>query len=304
MPYFILAVLLTVMQATPPVPRQAPDKPARTRNSVKQDSNKKQNPPDVRMRLPTTAESNQPEGQEQCSHDTHETVIIREPAAVPQTDWWTHASVIATWLLVIIGGLGVCAALKTLKGIKRQADLMEGGLYVDGVRMIKFEEYKNPICFVKIANSGPFPKTVSIAMNLRLANQITHYRHDQAITIPAHGSHEAFILSRRSFHLGDVPKVECGIIPLRVYGHIRTQKETVEYCYKYTQWSDGTQPHGTRPQGLPDFVTCDFDTETAMSGIAEVIGVGATASAGQITASAGTVEHPPSETPKEPDDPT
>lgn len=84
------------------------------------------------MCLPTTAESNQPEGQEQRSRNTQETVIIREPAAVPQTDGWTHASVIATWLLVIIGGLGVCAALRTLKAIRRQADLMEGGLHVDG----------------------------------------------------------------------------------------------------------------------------------------------------------------------------
>jgi hypothetical protein len=308
----ILAVFLAIVQTGPPVPRQAPDKPASTGNRVKQESETKQDA--AGARTTTTAESNEGEGQGQTTHNAGETVIIRESAAMARSkDWWDKAYVIATITLVAVGACGVRYAIKTVKamneqtaelqksvtGINRQAQLMEGGIYVDSVRMIEFEETRYPICLVKIANSGPIAQTVSISMNLRLANQITHYRRDQIISIPAHGAHKAFILSRRSLNIGELSKVECGVIPLRVYGLIKTaRKEEIPYCYKYTQWAEGS-----RPRKLPPFVTCDFDTETAMSGIAEVVGVGATAQLGQFSAGTATVENPPPSDEEESSDP-
>jgi hypothetical protein len=264
MKYVALAVLLIVMQAPPPVPRQAADKPARASNSVKQDSSNKQHPPDARMRPPTTAESNQPEGQEQRSRDTQETVIIREPAAVPK-DGWTHASVIATWLLVIIGGLGVCAALRTLRAIERQADIMESytepSLQVDSVRMVAFGEGQQAYFFVKVINSGLIAaENVSVRIGVTIADGASNSP-DQVIMVPAKDARECFIRYGSRLDSGLMERLDRGNSPLQISGHVTWKDKTVKYCYKYNPWRFD-EP---RPDGFPRFVPCDFDTRVTMS---------------------------------------
>jgi len=125
MPFLILAMVLAIMQTSPPIPRQAADKPTRSGNNVKQNSSNKQRPPDARMRIPIPTESNQAEGQEQRSRNAQDTIIIRELAAVPHKDAWDIASVIFAGLLVIVGGFGVCLARRSLRAIESQLTEMQ-----------------------------------------------------------------------------------------------------------------------------------------------------------------------------------
>ena len=50
--------------------------------------------------------------------------------------------------------------------------------------------------------------------------------------------------------------------PLKVEGTITHSSlnngNPVQYCYKYVPWS------GERPEGLPQFVTCDFEMRTTI----------------------------------------
>src|SRR5947199_3945706 len=62
MPYLIFAVLLTIMQAAPPVPRKAADKPANPSSSVKQAAANKEHSLKARAGTPGVPESNQDKG--------------------------------------------------------------------------------------------------------------------------------------------------------------------------------------------------------------------------------------------------
>jgi hypothetical protein len=118
----VLAVLLAAMQS-PPVPRKTPNQPASDSQNVKGNPNNEQTATEVSGPRPGISEGNQREGQTQASHSARE--IIREPAPVSHKDGWDKAYVTFTGLLVAVGGFGVAYAVKTLRAIKRQADLME-----------------------------------------------------------------------------------------------------------------------------------------------------------------------------------
>src|SRR5712691_2267868 len=175
----VLAVLLTVMQASPPVPRQAPDNQAGKGNkhSAKAKANKDAPTPTAApVAVPGDAPRNAPQSERKSNpappSNTDETIRVSElPAVTVQTDPWTKGYVILTGFLVIFAGLGVCAALRTLGAIKRQADLMEGGLYVDTPRVIDLEDGKQPIFFVNIVNSGMIAaRNVSYRIQIELGN--------------------------------------------------------------------------------------------------------------------------------------
>jgi hypothetical protein len=98
-------VFFLALQAAPPKPapktstprqRSAPAQPQRAAQNTIQPA-----PPPVVIREP---------------------VIVHEPA---RKDWWDRAYVVFSGLLVIIGAFGVIAALRTLRAIKRQADIMD-----------------------------------------------------------------------------------------------------------------------------------------------------------------------------------
>jgi hypothetical protein len=127
MKLLILAVLLAVSQAATPVPRQAADITARSSQDVKQNPNAKQSPATAPSPIPnaTSPKDNEHTGKTPAKADTPESVFIAETAAMPiHKDWWDKAYVVFTGLLVIVGGLGVFFAIKTLRGIERQAHEM------------------------------------------------------------------------------------------------------------------------------------------------------------------------------------
>jgi hypothetical protein len=93
MKLIVLAVLLAIVQAAPPVPRKPSDTPAGSSQNI-------------------------------TSHG------VGELASVPvlHKDWWDRAYVIFTGLLVFVGIYGVVMARKTLKAIERQAKANEDQL--------------------------------------------------------------------------------------------------------------------------------------------------------------------------------
>src|ERR1035441_622142 len=127
MKLLIVAVLLSLVQAPPPVPRQTADKAPPSAQGVKQQPYTQQSPtPDSSsVPNPTTANADKDKGGTPAKTDPQETIFITESAAVPVKDWWERAYVLFTGLLVFIGALGVHAAIKTLREIKQQATEMQ-----------------------------------------------------------------------------------------------------------------------------------------------------------------------------------
>lgn len=132
----VLAVLLSVVQAAPPVPRQAANDQAGTRSSVKNHPETKQKPappPSPSKDNENCSYRNQDHRAQPPANNASQPIVITESAPMPKKDWWDKAAVIGAWvlvdytlLLVIAGSAGVFAAVKTLKAVERQATVMRG----------------------------------------------------------------------------------------------------------------------------------------------------------------------------------
>jgi hypothetical protein len=126
MKLLLLAVLLSVMQTAPPVLRQAPDNPTAHGQSINKDSSQNQAPiapPSVQNTTAPEKDSQSRNGQPKT--DAQETIVVRElpPVTVnASSDWWSRAYVVLTGFLVLIGGLGVRFALRTLRAIESQTN--------------------------------------------------------------------------------------------------------------------------------------------------------------------------------------
>src|SRR5437867_2737393 len=82
--------------------------------------------------------------------------------------------------------------------LESQISLMQPRLHVDGVRVIEFEEGRQPIFFVKVMNSGVVAaEKVSISIIVELGDSTIQYPADQVIIIPANNWRECFIHDRR-----------------------------------------------------------------------------------------------------------
>lgn len=126
MPLLILAVVFAVVQTPPPVPRKAPDKQAHeaTQNKQSTNANQPQSPtsaPPATLPSPAKHEESPTEPTED---NAAKTVIVSEPAPMARKDAWDKAYVIATLLLVGIGGWGVYYARKSLRAIESQLEKM------------------------------------------------------------------------------------------------------------------------------------------------------------------------------------
>jgi hypothetical protein len=120
MKYLMLAVFLAVVQAAPPVPRKAPDTPARSSHNVQSSSAAQQepsNPPPSSQEIDSAKADKQP-----CAYprnaDDHKVIVVREPSTVSV---WEKVYVLFTGLLVIVGAVGIGYAIRTLRAIERQA---------------------------------------------------------------------------------------------------------------------------------------------------------------------------------------
>lgn len=131
MKYFALAVLLVVMQASPPVPRKTADPRNRASQNVKSDSSGDQGPSQQPQNVvqPINAQLNQDTSHSPAAENAQKSVVVRELPPVSVTkDWWDRSYIIFTGILIIVGLIGVRAAYKTLGEIKTQREAMQGQL--------------------------------------------------------------------------------------------------------------------------------------------------------------------------------
>jgi hypothetical protein len=106
MKLLVAIVMLAIVQTAPPVPRKTADDAAGTRHEVKTQTQAQQRPAALAQGAPQT-------------NATQEL----PPVSVTK-DWWDRFYVIFTGALVVVGGLGVFFAIKTLRTIERQARSM------------------------------------------------------------------------------------------------------------------------------------------------------------------------------------
>ena len=115
----VLAVLLAVVQASPPVPRQTADNAAAGSQHVQQNTQNDQSQTNTQSAptLQNQAKQDQGERQNPADDNAQKTVVIPEEAAVPKgsIDRWRHLDTIFTGLLVLIGAIGIYWAIKTVK---------------------------------------------------------------------------------------------------------------------------------------------------------------------------------------------
>jgi len=128
MKYLALAVLLAVMQASPPVPRKAADPGNGTpQNVAKQPSSDKtpakQSPPLIQ---PISSEPDQNASRNPATENAPKAVSIRElPPVSVMKDWLDKIYIGFTGILIIIGFFGVRAAYRTLRAIEQQVGEMK-----------------------------------------------------------------------------------------------------------------------------------------------------------------------------------
>jgi hypothetical protein len=126
--FMALAVLLSVMQASPPVPRETADNPTETATYIKSKSQSNQ-APTTTAPSPVKTDSggpSKPDGHQQGQQNEEHSVAISKFPPVSVTKDWADWGVWAfSGLLVIVGFLQVWLLLFTLHAIRKQADMME-----------------------------------------------------------------------------------------------------------------------------------------------------------------------------------
>jgi hypothetical protein len=107
----VFVVLLAVMQAAPPVPRNAAHHNAANGQNVTQDSNDS---------VTSKADENKSENVPDQNSDKPIAISTLPPVSVT-SGWRENLSLFFSGLLIVIGGGGVWAAIRTLRAIESQA---------------------------------------------------------------------------------------------------------------------------------------------------------------------------------------
>jgi hypothetical protein len=125
MNYLALIVLFAVMQASPTVPRQAPDNATSGRAHVKSQAAAGQKPAADSPSLtnPNQAQAPDGDGKKVSDRDVRYPVSVRELPPVSVTKDWADRGVwVFSLLLVVVGGLQVWLLWRTFGTIQRQAN--------------------------------------------------------------------------------------------------------------------------------------------------------------------------------------
>ena len=127
MKYLALTVFLAVMQTGPPVPRKATDTPAGSSQSVQKHAAANKQPSNAALPVKNAdcPQTDQNASSTPSEANGNKTIIIREPASVSN---WEKVYVIFTGLLVVVGGVGIGYAIKSLRAVERQAKANEDQL--------------------------------------------------------------------------------------------------------------------------------------------------------------------------------
>jgi hypothetical protein len=127
----MLAVLLSVVRASPPVPRKAPDNPAQAASNIKSNSAPDQAPTQAAPTPNKTAgnvPSKSDSGQQHPENDRNSIVIRQLPTVTvngPRRDWIDWGTWLFNLFLVAVGALQVVLLCWTLRVIRIQAKEMK-----------------------------------------------------------------------------------------------------------------------------------------------------------------------------------
>lgn len=131
MKILILTVVLSVVQTSVPVPRQASNNPASASGKVQKKAKDKDTPPSptpppINQDQPCAAEGNT--NQQGCNNAEHPIAITKLPpvAIIPaKRDWVDWGLWVFNALLVVVGGFQIWLLIRQLKIINRQADIAQ-----------------------------------------------------------------------------------------------------------------------------------------------------------------------------------
>jgi hypothetical protein len=118
-----------------------------------------------------------------------------------------------------------------------------------------FEVGERPTFIVTIANDGLIAATgVKVHMGVEIdVDKELDWIHDPIVTIPASGKEHYFILSSSWLEQQHIDAFN-NAVALRVVGFFDYWPVgRTDFCYRYLPWE------GPRPEGIPQFVPCDFE---------------------------------------------
>ncbi|HZZ16812.1 MAG TPA: hypothetical protein VFE08_12695 [Candidatus Sulfotelmatobacter sp.] len=122
-------MFLAVMQTNPPVPRKASDTNAGKGQGVEQNIQDKKTPTEQAPSIvhKTSPEPDKNTSETKAQKDAEKPVRIGELPPVSITrDWIDRLALAFSAALLIVGIVGVCAAVRTLKAVESQAGIMRG----------------------------------------------------------------------------------------------------------------------------------------------------------------------------------
>jgi hypothetical protein len=234
MKYAVIAVLFTVMQASPPIPRQTPNNAAQTTTNIQSNAtpNQTKSPP-APSPLKTDADGvAQSNSGQQGSEDGEHAVGISKLSPVSVTrDWADWGFWIFSLLLVVVGGLQVWLLLGTMRTIQRQTELLE--------RQINKERARIRIELKSFKPEQPYPGEVEMVQTIKY-------------TVAFYGSTYAFV-NEDTFdvELSDSPEVGDGQVKRIPHGSDPSKVV-----------SPGTPPDDR----LEPFVTTQFEIDSLIHG--------------------------------------
>jgi len=126
MKMIVLGILLAVMQAARPIPRHISNETSK--RGQKQPNNKETSTLSPSLSPDIVRPKTQDTGADtpRSPSPQQPIAISKIPPVSVEKDWMDKTAWLFGGLLFLVGVAGVCAAVKTLKTINRQADLMEG----------------------------------------------------------------------------------------------------------------------------------------------------------------------------------
>jgi regulator of replication initiation timing len=134
---------------------------------------------------------------------------------------------------------------------------LEPRLRIAEVKAEGFEIGQIPVFILSLLNDGATDaRDVAIHLSSQIGDKNpsgVRRNREQIITIPAHAMERVFVRWTGALTQEQIDQVNNGT-PLQVSGYFKqTNTEPVPFCYKYHPWT------GERPDGVPQFVPCDFD---------------------------------------------